>query len=216
MTTPRRPRCPSRLAPPVALLVAALMALGASAAFAQDTWGGPDKQGHLIGGALLGYGVTVVSQRRAWGFGAGCLAGLAKELYDRGRTGFSAKDLTVTCAGALVGSLAGGWVIAATRMPYPTDGSHVAPLDADTDATTRTGPSQPAKACTSARVYVRPFPMSLVGAVVVVRSARSPSPPPHAAMQPSSNRAIGARFMGGTVAEACARVHRRRPKGDRA
>src|SRR5574343_1418007 len=65
------------------------------------------------------------------------------------------------------------WSSTATRMPYPTDGSHVAPLDADTDATTRTGPSQPAKACTSARVYVRPFPMSLVGAVVVVRSARS-------------------------------------------
>jgi len=90
-------------------------ALQTSALAGGDSWTGPDKVMHLAGGAVLGGFGTLASERKDVGFGLGCLAGLAKEIGDRGRTGFSARDWGVTCAGALLGAWAGGYLIEVRR-----------------------------------------------------------------------------------------------------
>jgi putative lipoprotein len=96
------------------LLLCLLLALPA---LGQDKWSGYDKKQHLAMGLVIGTVGTAAAESKALGFGAGCLAGLAKELLDNrsGGTGFSAKDLTVTCAGALLGTVVGGWLIEAGR-----------------------------------------------------------------------------------------------------
>lgn len=105
----------------IAAAVAAAIAL-AAALFVQtpaqagdDRWTGPDKKLHLAGGAVLGGFGTLASERKDVGFGLGCLAGLAKEISDRGRTGFSARDWGVTCAGALLGAQLGEYFIEVRR-----------------------------------------------------------------------------------------------------
>jgi putative lipoprotein len=96
--------------------LATALALAAALSAQADEWTGPDKVKHFGGGALLGTAGTLVTESKALGFGVGCLTGLAKEVTDsRGGTGFSAKDLTVTCAGALLGAYFGGWLVNVTR-----------------------------------------------------------------------------------------------------
>ena len=106
----------------IATAVAAAIALAAALLFVQtpahaggDSWTGPDKAAHFAGGAALGAFGTLASERKSVGYGLGCLAGLAKEISDRKRTGFSARDWGVTCAGALLGAQMGGYLVQATR-----------------------------------------------------------------------------------------------------
>jgi hypothetical protein len=84
-------------------------------ASAQDKWTGPDKKLHLAGGFVLGGGVTLMTENKHAGFGAGCLAGLAKEIADRKSTGFSVKDWAVTCGGAWLGAQVGDYLVSVTR-----------------------------------------------------------------------------------------------------
>lgn len=80
-----------------------------------DSWTGPDKVMHLAGGAVLGGFGTLATERKDLGTGLGCLAGLAKEVADRNRTGFSARDWAVTCAGAWLGAQVGGYLVQVQR-----------------------------------------------------------------------------------------------------
>jgi putative lipoprotein len=97
----------------IGLLLCLLLALPA---LGQDKWTGPDKVKHFTGGLLLGTVGTLVTESKGHGLGVGCLTGLAKEVTDsRGGTGFSVKDLTVTCAGAWLGAQLGGWLVHVTR-----------------------------------------------------------------------------------------------------
>jgi putative lipoprotein len=93
------------------------IALAAALSAQADEWTGPDKVQHAVMGTAIGAVTTAATESKALGFGAGCLAGLAKELSDgrTGGTGFSAKDLTVTCAGALVGIFLGEWMLSVQR-----------------------------------------------------------------------------------------------------
>lgn len=72
-----------------------------------DSWTGPDKTLHFVGGAAIGAAVTLATDKPLYGVAAGAAVGLAKELYDaRNRSTHtpSAKDLAVTALGAAVGS----------------------------------------------------------------------------------------------------------------
>jgi uncharacterized protein YfiM (DUF2279 family) len=96
--------------------IATAIALAAALSAHADEWTTPDKPKHFGGGLLLGTVGTLVTESKALGFGVGCLTGLAKEVTDHGgATCFSAKDLTVTCAGALLGAYVGGWLVNVTR-----------------------------------------------------------------------------------------------------
>ena len=77
----------------------------------EDSWTGSDKVQHLFGGALVAGVVTVGTEKPLYGFAAGCGFGAVKELADRSSTGFSGKDLAVTCLGAGLGALGANWLI---------------------------------------------------------------------------------------------------------
>lgn len=76
-----------------------------------DTWTGPDKPAHFFGGALIGGAVTAGTGKPLYGLAAGCGAGALKEFADRSTTGFSSKDLVVTCLGAGLGAYGVNWLI---------------------------------------------------------------------------------------------------------
>jgi uncharacterized protein YfiM (DUF2279 family) len=72
-----------------------------------ESWTGPDKTLHFVGGAAIGAAVTLATDKPLYGVAAGAAVGIAKELYDaRNRATHtpSTKDLLVTVLGAAVGS----------------------------------------------------------------------------------------------------------------
>jgi uncharacterized protein YfiM (DUF2279 family) len=87
----------------------AISALLASSAHA-DTWTGPDKTLHFVGGAAIGASVTLYTGNPRDGLLAGVGVGLAKEVYDSRHKDShtpSAKDFAVTALGAAVGAYTG-------------------------------------------------------------------------------------------------------------
>lgn len=72
-----------------------------------------DKEAHLAFGTFFGVAgngiVWELTGNKTLAFGSGVLlgsgVGIAKELYDKNRTGFSNQDLKYTIAGAILGSL---------------------------------------------------------------------------------------------------------------
>ena len=100
------------------LLLSILLSIGANPAFA-DKWSGEDKGLHLIGGGVLSATATIHWQSRMAGFAAGCGTGVAFELLAPAMNGVrSSKDAVVTCLGAALGSMAGGWHLQANGILF--------------------------------------------------------------------------------------------------
>ena len=97
---------------------AILLAFAAGAANAggmdtNDQWTGADKTKHLGVGFAIGGAVTVMTNRPMYGFVAGTVVGVVKELADSRSAGHhsSLQDAIVTSAGAAMGAYTGGVVI---------------------------------------------------------------------------------------------------------
>ena len=77
-----------------------------------DSWTGQDKAKHLAVGAVIGAAGTLVFKKPEYGFLAGTVAGLGKELYDRkGHGTCSAQDFAVTALGAAAGAYGTAWIV---------------------------------------------------------------------------------------------------------
>lgn len=89
----------------LAILITLATTAQANSLVWNDAWTGRDKQQHLLSGAVIASGVTVITNNPTLGLVAGCGAGFLKEAHDLSGTGTpSAKDMLVTCAGAFIGA----------------------------------------------------------------------------------------------------------------
>lgn len=78
----------------------------------QDAWKGPDKTKHVIAGAGVGAGATLVFKEPEYGVLATVVVAGLKEVYDRRGYGTcSFQDFAVTVAAGVAASYAVNWVI---------------------------------------------------------------------------------------------------------
>jgi len=102
-----------------AIALAAAITLLCNAPARAESWGGADKQLHLVGGMAVAAAVTAATGNEWKGFLASAALGLAKEAHDStGRGHVSGKDALVTALGALIGAKATGWALTPSGFTF--------------------------------------------------------------------------------------------------
>jgi uncharacterized protein YfiM (DUF2279 family) len=125
-----------RRVPPALLITVAILLIAPRPASAQDDWFGPDKLLHFLGGFFVtsvGYTFAATAldmeheQARAFGVGAGVMAGIGKEVWDglSGRGDPSGKDLFWDGIGIGLGVVLVNGPLRIKETPLPGDGLRV-------------------------------------------------------------------------------------------